>query len=124
MQQNRHAPFAKLVEEAIQAMGVISMTMTEDNGLNGAEIDAKHSDILKRPIRTDSCVEQNGCTLSLVNDCYQERGTVFCTELRACEGIGWQRETPCYGGRSHKQIQRVVHDGRNFYPINSREREQ
>src|SRR5712692_2000744 len=87
VQQDGHAPLTKAVEEAVQPVCMVGMTMTDYDSLHLAEIHAQHVDIMQRTIRRDTRIEQNGFAFALVDDGYQRGDAMFSAQLRACKDI-------------------------------------
>ena len=72
MEQDRHASRAEFVEEAIQPVRMVGMAVAQHNGLNGAEIDAEHRQVVQRSVRRHPGIKQDRLPLPLVDQGYQE----------------------------------------------------
>ncbi len=68
MEQDRHPPLAKFVEETVESMCMVSVTMAQDNRLNGTQIDPQHRQVVQCSIRRQSGIEKHCLTPSLVNN--------------------------------------------------------
>ena len=75
MEQDGNASCAKLAEEAIQPVCMVGITMAQDNGLNGTEVNAQHGEVVQCSVRRHSSIKEHCLTLPLVDHSDQQGNT-------------------------------------------------
>lgn len=71
MEQDGQTPSAKFLKEANHSTCVVDVSVTKDNHLDSAEVDAEQFDVTQRSIGRKADVKEQSCTFPLIDDRYQ-----------------------------------------------------